>query len=427
MVTSGRHGIRGISRAIRCRRERAHEGGHPGRGRDVVSGPRFVPFAYGFRPFFLAAGLYAVVALAAWAWILAAGRTPFGAVPPLYWHGHEMLFGFIGAAIAGFLLTAVPSWTASRGFAGRPLVALSALWLAGRLAFAGAAVLSWPVLAVAELAFLPVLAFLIGRSLIRERNRNFPMLVIVAVLWGIDAWFLQALAVGDYAQASRALRAGIGVVLLLVTVVGGRIVPSFTANALRRRGIEAEIRSHPAIEAVTIVSMALAVVVDAMAPWHWAAGAIATVAALAQAARLSGWRSLRTLDEPIVWVLHAAYAWLPLGLALKAMYLLVGVAWAAQWLHALTIGAAATMILAVMTRASLGHSGRPLVVARSIAVAYLLLLASALARVFGPTLFPSSYVATVEAAALLWLAAFAIYVVAYAPILTRERADGKPG
>ena len=392
-----------------------------------MSGPRFVPFAYGFRPFFLAAGLYAVIALAAWAWILAAGRAPFGAVPPLFWHGHEMLFGFIGAAIAGFLLTAVPSWTASRGFAGGPLVALSALWLAGRLAFAGAAVLPWPVLAAAELAFLPVLAFLIGRSLLRERNRNFPMLVIVAVLWGIDAWFLQALAASDYALASRALRAGIGVVLLLVTVIGGRIVPSFTANALRRRGIEAEIRTGPVVEAVAIASMAAAVVADAMVPWHWAAGAVAAVAALAQAARLWGWRSLRTLDEPIVWVLHAAYAWLPLGLALKAVYLLAGAPWAAQWLHALSIGAAALMILAVMTRAALGHTGRPLVVSRSVAVAYLLLLGAALARVFGSALVPAHYLGTVETAALLWIAAFTIYVVVYAPILTRERADGKPG
>jgi len=149
-----------------------------------VSRARYVPFAYGFRPFFLAAGLYAVIAVGAWAWILVAGRAPFGELPPHLWHGHEMLFGFIGAAIAGFLLTAVPSWTGSRGFAGAPLVLLSALWLAGRVAFASAAVLPWPAVAAAELAFLPLLAFLIGRSLVQERNRNFPMLVIVAVLWG---------------------------------------------------------------------------------------------------------------------------------------------------------------------------------------------------------------------------------------------------
>jgi uncharacterized protein involved in response to NO len=392
-----------------------------------VSRARYVPFAYGFRPFFLAAGLYAVIAVGAWAWILVAGRAPFGELPPHLWHGHEMLFGFIGAAIAGFLLTAVPSWTGSRGFAGAPLVLLSALWLAGRVAFASAAVLPWPAVAAAELAFLPLLAFLIGRSLVQERNRNFPMLVIVAVLWGIDGWFLWALAAADYLQAGLALRTGIGVLLLLVTVIGGRIVPAFTANALRARGIAAEITTRKPVEVATIGSMALAVVVDALAPGQQAAGIVALIAALAQAVRLAGWRSLRTFDDPIVWVLHAAYAWLPLGLALKAVHLLAGAPWAAQWLHALTIGVAAMMIMAVMTRASLGHTGRPLVVARSIAVAYALLLGAALVRVFGPALLPASYLATVETAALLWIAAFAIYVAVYAPILTRERADGKPG
>ncbi len=392
-----------------------------------MSGPRFVPFAYGFRPFFLAAGLYALIAVGAWVFILATGRAPFGGIPAHLWHGHEMLFGFIGAAVAGFLLTAVPSWTGSRGFAGAPLVALAALWLAGRLAFAGAGTLPWPAIAVAELSFLPLLAFLIGRSLLRERNRNFPMLVIVAVLWGIDAWFLQAAAAGDLAGAGLALRVGIGVVLVLLTVIGGRIVPAFTASALRVRGIAAQITTWKPVEVAVIGSMALAVVVDGVAPGSRAAGVVALFAAITQAVRLSGWRSLRTLDAPIVWVLHAAYAWLPLGLLLKAVHLLTGAPWAAQWLHALTIGAAATMIMAVMTRASLGHTGRPLVVGRSIALAYALLLGAAVVRVFGPALVPASYLGTVEAAAILWIAAFAIYVIVYAPVLTLERADGKPG
>jgi uncharacterized protein involved in response to NO len=235
-----------------------------------------------------------VVAIGAWAWILASGRAPFGGLPPHLWHGHEMLFGFIGAAIAGFLLTAVPSWTGSRGFAGAPLVLLSALWLAGRIAFAGAAFLPWALVAAAELAFLPLLAFLIGRSLIRERNRNFPMLVIVSVLWGIDAWCLGALAAADFGQAGLALRTGIGVVLLLVTIIGGRIVPAFTANALRARGIAVEVMTRKPVEAAAVGAMAMAVLVDALAPGGRAAGLVALFATLAQALRLSGWRSLRS-------------------------------------------------------------------------------------------------------------------------------------
>lgn len=393
---------------------------------EMATDSRFVPFAYGFRPFFLVAGLYAVIAIAGWAWIFATGRVPSAALPPFLWHGHEMLFGFIGAAIAGFLLTAVPSWTGTRGFAGAPLVALAILWLAGRVAFAAAGALPPLWLAVCELSFLPLLAFLIGRTLLRTRNRNFPMLIIIAVLWAIDAWFLYAIANGELALASRALRVGIDLVVLLITVIGGRIVPNFTASALRQRGIEATIRSRPPVERVTIGSMVLMVLIDLVAPWHWAAWVVAGIAAIAQAVRMSGWRSLRTLSDPIVWVLHAAYAWLPIGLALKAVNLAGGAAWAAHWQHALTIGAAATMILAVTTRASLGHTGRPLVVARSIAVAYLLLLLAALVRVFGPAVMPD-YLVTIEAAALLWIAAFGIYVVVYAPILTRPRVDQRPG
>lgn len=387
---------------------------------------RFVPFAYGFRPFFLLAGLYAVILMAAWLWIYSRGLAPLGSLPPFLWHGHEMLFGFIGAAIAGFLLTAVPSWTGTRGFAGPPLIALTVLWLAGRIAFAAAGSLSPLWLAVCELSFLPLLAILIGRTLLRSHNRNFPMLIIIMVLWAIDAWFLYSIANGELALASRALRVGIDLVLLLVTVIGGRIVPSFTASALRQQGIEAAIRSRPLVERVTIGSMVLVVLIDLVAPWHWAAWAVAAIAAVAQAVRMSGWRSLRTLSSPIVWVLHAGYAWLPVGLALKAFYLASGAAWAAQWQHALTIGAAATMIMAVTTRASLGHTGRPLVVSRSIGIAYLLLILAALVRVIAPAVM-SNYLATIEAAALLWIVAFGIYVVVYAPILMKPRVDQRPG
>lgn len=388
---------------------------------------RFVPFAYGFRPFFLVAGWFAIIAIVAWVWMFATAAAPLGELPPYLWHGHEMLYGFIAAAIAGFLLTAVPSWTGTRGFAGTPLVVLTVLWLAGRIAFACAAKVPPVVLVLAELSFLPMLAFLIGRTLLRERNRNFPMLFILAALWLIDAWFLYGILRGDPAIGSRALRVGIGLVMVLVTVIGGRIVPNFTASALRKRGIAVEIRSRAWVERITIGSMVLAVLVDAFFPVNWLAALVAAVAAIAQAVRLSGWRSLKTLAEPIVWVLHAAYAWLPIGLALKAAYLSTGATWAFQWQHALTIGAAATMIMAVTTRASLGHTGRPLVVSRSIGIAYLLLVAAAAVRVFGPALLPSAYLATIETAALLWIVAFAIYVVVYTPILTLSRVDGKSG
>ena len=384
-------------------------------------------FAYGFRPFFWAAGAFALLGIAAWLWIQMTGVLPLRGHPPQVWHGHEMLFGFIGAAIAGFLLTAVPSWTGARGFAGAPLILLVALWLAGRLAFAAADALPLALVAVCELAFFPALVLLLAPPLLRSRNRNTPLLLVLLAIWVSDAVFLFALARGDVLLARVTLLVAIDVVLLLVTVIGGRIVPVFTANALRSRGVEPGIRSSRWLDGVVIGAMVLVVLVDAAAPWRSTAGVIAACAAAAQAWRMSRWRSTRTFHEPLVWSLHLAYAWLPVGLALKAAYLLTGGAWAAQWLHALTIGVAASMVLAVMTRAALGHTGRPLVAARTTAVAYTLLSVAALVRVITPSLAVVEYRWTVIGAGVLWIAAFALFLVTYTPILIRPRVDGRAG
>jgi uncharacterized protein involved in response to NO len=392
-----------------------------------VNRARFSLFAYGFRPFFLAAGAYALVALAAWLWIYGNGGSVGVGMAPQHWHGHEMLFGFIGAAIGGFLLTAVPSWTGARGFAGRPLILVCLAWLAGRVAFLGAAWIPLPLLAVAELIFLPSLIALVAPPLLRERNRNTPLLIVLMVLWATNVAFIVALARMDVVLASAALRTGINVVLLLVTVIGGRIVPSFTANALRAKGKAVAMRRIAWLEYAVIGLMAAIIVVDVVMPFSRTAAVVAGLAAIAQAVRMLGWQGHHTLNEPIVWVLHAAYVWLPIGLALKCIALLTGADWAAHWLHALTIGVAAMMILAVMTRASLGHTGRPLRVAGSIAMAYGLLILAVTVRVFGPVIAPSAYLETVLTAGICWLLAFGIYVVVYAPILARPRADGRPG
>lgn len=389
---------------------------------------RFVPFAYGFRPFFLAAGWYALIALGAWLFLYRAGAAPFGSLPAFLWHAHEMLFGFVAAAIAGFMLTAVPSWTGSRGYAGRPLILLVCLWLAGRAAMAAAGVLPFRLVAVAELAFLPALAITLAPALFRSTNRNRPLLTVILALWGTDAVFLYALADFDVLLASRALRIALGIVLLLVTVIGGRIVPAFTAAALRNRAvIDVKVRTWPPVERLAIGGMVAVILFDVVAPAHWTAGAIALITALAQAARMTGWQTLRTLKDPIVWVLHFAYAWLPIGLFLKAISMLTGAAWALHWPHALGAGAAATMILAVMTRASLGHTGRPLVVAKPIAWAYAFLIAATVVRVFGQAVLPLDYAHIVVCAGLLWTAAFLLYAWVYTPILLSPRADGKVG
>jgi uncharacterized protein involved in response to NO len=385
-------------------------------------------FSYGFRPFFLAAGLTGLLAVPAWLWLYHSGVSPLGPVSGQLWHGHEMIFGFIVAAVAGFLLTAVPSWTGSRGFGGAPLVALTAIWLAGRAAFAAFDQLPLVLVAIVELAFLPGILVLVAPPTLRERNRNMPMLAIVAVAWLADATSLVAIARGDAALGSLALHAALNVILLLLTIVGGRIVPAFTSNALRRGDQSFSIHTYPWLERILPGAMVLNLLVDLWQPALTVpAGLLAAVLAVLQGWRLSGWRSLRARGEPMLWVLHIAYAWLPAGFALKAAALLAGADWARFWLHAFGSGAAALMILAVMTRTTLGHTGRPLVVPRSIAVAYLLLCAAALLRVVAPSIWAAEYSGVLLAAGLCWSAAFAIFVAVYAPMLTRPRVDGKTG
>jgi len=387
----------------------------------------FALFAYGFRPFFLLAGLSAALAIPIWLALYMGGIPLLPALPPQMWHSHEMLYGFVAAAVAGFLLTAVPSWTGAKGFAGRPLIALTFAWLLGRAAFVLAGVLPVWLVVASELAFLPGLAVLLAPPLLRSRNRNTPLLVVLAALWLTDAAFLTALVRQDPVLASHSLRIAVDVMLLVVTVIGGRIVPAFTANALRRRGETADVRNRPWLERTLIALMVLVALVDLWQPDGLAAGWLAALVALAQALRLSGWRSLRVGGEAILWVLHVGYAWLPIGFALKALWLLAGAGWAAHWLHALTMGVFGTMILAVMTRAILGHTGRALVVSKSIAAAYAMLTLSVAARVFASGLWPSHYLWVLLASGLLWTAAFAVYVIVYAPILLLPRADGKPG
>lgn len=384
-------------------------------------------FRYGFRPFFLGAGLLAALMIPWWAGAFVFG-VPLGtAWPAALWHGHEMLFGFICAAIAGFLLTAVPSWTGARGIAGWPLVAVSGLWVLGRVLVAVSAIFPLPLVAAVDLLFLPALGSLVLPPLLRARNRNAPLLAVLAALWTANLAFYWGLAADDVAFARHALLIGIDIVLLLVTVIGGRIVPAFTSAALKQCGVGAMLRISPFLTPLAVGAMLALIASDLFTLESRLAGAVALVAGAIHAVRLAQWGGWRALRMPIVSVLHIAYLWLPLGLALKALALLFGMALGAFYLHALTIGAAATMILAVITRASLGHTGRPLLVSRSTVCAYALLTAAAAVRVFGPVSLAVSYRAIILIAASLWTAAFALFLAGYAPILLAPRADGKPG
>ncbi len=384
-------------------------------------------FAYGFRPHFLLAGLAALVLIPLWALSFVAGMPLGSAWPPTLWHGHEMLFGFITCAMAGFLLTAVPSWTGQKGYAGAPLVALALVWLIARIMIWSSSL--WPpvITAAADLAFLPLLAVLVLVPLARQRNRNTPLLLVLGLLWLTNLVFHLAVIRNNPPLARHALMLGIDIVLVLVTIIGGRIVPAFTATALRQQGMQSALPSRPVLTVMAVAIMVLIAVGDVLWPETRIAGMLAGIAAVVQGLRLSQWRSLQTLRQPIVWILHLAYAWLPLGLALKAAALLGGYAIGAFWLHALTIGALATMITAVMTRASLGHTGRALVVHPLTTVGYVMLTTAAIVRVFGLTALRLSYPQVVILTASFWTVSFALFVGVYAPILWGPRADGKHG
>ena len=384
-------------------------------------------FAYGFRPFFFFCGLYALLVVPAWLLIRASDMLPLDGLPPQLWHAHEMLFGFTAAAITGFLLSGVPSWTRNRGFGGLPVFSLSLVWLAGRAAFALAPFCSLPVLAAMELAFLPALIALIAPPIIRERNRNIAMLAVLAALWIADAAFLFAIARIDAELASRALLTAMNIILLLLTIVGGRILPAFTSNALRRANASFSLHRYAWLETLLPIAMIAVIIADIWPPVPGLHGGLAILVAILHGLRLSGWRSLRTRGDPMLWVLHLAYAWLPIGFALKGLVLLDNAAWAQHWQHAFGIGAIATMILAVSTRTALGHTGRPLRVGRPIVVAYLLLALAGALRVAGPVFWPDSYSGVLLATGISWVSAFLIFIAVYGPILGRPRVDGKPG
>ena len=378
---------------------------------------------YGFRPFFLLAGFHALLALPLWIMLLH-GRSPLQpALPAFAWHAHGMLYGFVTAAIAGFLLTAVPSWTGRRGFAGAPLAGLVLLWLAGRLLMTFPSSLAPGWVAAVDLAFLPTLALTLLPALIHSgKRRNFVFIGLLALLFASNLQFHL-----DASYDSGTLRLGLNTMLLMLTLLGGRMIPAFTSAGLKQCGLETRIGRCRLLGRATLLAVAGVLIVDLIDPGGRLATLIAASAALLLLVQLSRWQGQHTLRTPILWVLHVAYAWLPVCLALKAAALAGLPIAGSAWLHALTVGAMASMIIGVMSRASLGHTGRELIAPRSIVLAYLLLTGAALARVFGPLFHPAAALGWFDLSALLWCLAFALFVVVYTPILCRPRADGRPG
>ncbi|HTO40647.1 MAG TPA: NnrS family protein [Rhizomicrobium sp.] len=388
-----------------------------------------VTFAYGFRPFFLLAGLAAIFNMALWlAVYFLPGLWPDTAIAPVYWHAHEMLFGFVAAAIGGFLLTAVPGWAGRKPYAGWPLGSLVAIWLVGRVVMMPWCTLSPVVTAIADLAFFPALALALAPPLLRAgklRNLGFVPALLALFLANL-CFHLGQLGAWEGAEHAG-LSIGIDIVLLLITVVGGRIIPGFTRNGLVRHAITIQMTARPMLDGAAIAAMLAVLLTDVIAPQSQESGIVALIAAALQATRLAQWQGHRALREPLVWVLHAGYAWLVIGLLLKGLWLVADVSLAAKYIHAFTTGAFATMILAVMTRAALGHTGRTLVAPQGAVAAYVFVTLAAVIRVFGHWFAPTHYDTAIAFAGAFWISAFGLFVLSYGRILTTPRIDGKPG
>jgi uncharacterized protein involved in response to NO len=380
--------------------------------------------SYGFRPFFVLAALSAVVTLAVLFGGLLFGAWPIDGLPPSRWHGHEMLFGFVAAAIAGFLLTAVPTWTNRPPLTGMPLAGLALLWLAGRVVWSPGLGLHDTPLALIDALFFPAIAVAAGSALVPARNyRNLPFLLILALFTAADVVFIAVRLGWMQAIPFDPLRFAANLVQLMIAVIGGRIIPLFTRNALTNAGVAVSIASAAWLDRAALAAVAAVIAVDLVQPDGRAAGAAAGAAALLLAARMLRWHGHRTLGMPIVWVLHVGHAWVVVALALKCAWILGSAAWAANWLHALTAGAFGTMILGVMTRVALGHTGRPLKVSPSIAVAYVLVAIGAAARVAAPVFAPDYYWQSLTAAMIAWTSAFVIFLAVYWRILLSPRVQ----
>ena len=383
-------------------------------------------FSYGFRPFFLGGALWASLAMVLWSAML------FGAAPlpivldPVSWHAHAFLFGYLGAAIAGFLLTAVPNWTGNLPIVGWSLAGLGAVWLAGRIAMSVSAYLPVMAVALVDLAFPTMLLLFLAREIVVGRNwKNVIVLVLYSVYLIANALFHWDAANGGYAAGGIGFRLGLAASLMLIAVIGGRVVPSFTRNWLVKAGQDRlPVPPMQGFDKVCLLGLLVALFAWVLTPDARVAGVLLLAAGLMHAALLWRWRGLASLGEPLVWVLHLAYAFLPLGAVFLGVAIML--AWfelQAASLHVWSIGAIGTMTLAIMTRASLGHTGAALKADTGTVLIYLSLPAALLCRL-AAVLAPEPQVFYLGTA-VFWVTGFLGFAVLYGPrlLLPRARSD----
>jgi uncharacterized protein involved in response to NO len=368
--------------------------------------------ALGFRPFYLLAAAFSAVAIVFWVAQVEGRIGPLGFLSGVLWHQHEMVFGFALAVIAGFLMTAGRLWTGLPTPVGLPLALIALHWLAARLTMAtGPATLALLV----DGSFPFVLAAVMAKVIFGSKNtRNYFVVLLLTALGIANLAFHFG-----YAQG---VKGALYLVLVLVVVIAGRVIPPFTGNAIPR----ARIRRRPKLDQAAVAFTLLAFLADFFGFGAWIVAPLALAAAAVHAVRQWGWDPLATRGVPLVWIMHLSHAWFPVGLVLLALSA-AGAIPSAPAVHALGMGAMGGMIIAMITRTALGHTGRPLAAGRAEVAAYVLLHAAVVIRVVAGLAPQWGYMAMMGVTGLLWAAAFVVYLVVYAPRLAQPRLDGKPG
>ncbi|MEH6629696.1 MAG: NnrS family protein [Halopseudomonas aestusnigri] len=384
----------------------------------------------GFRPFFLSGAFYALLVLCLWILSLTGHLEYDTFIAPSLIHGHEMLYGFGVAAIAGFILTAMPNWTNTPPLSGLPLAGLYSLWLLGRISLWAGTSIPFVALATIDLLFLPTLALMTARVLYKAGNKKNLMLPGVFVVLAVFnlAFYLSEMDILDVSSRTI-LEAAISVLILLITIIGGRIVPAFTRNTLRSQGVMVEVSAPSKLSMICIIGTFGMVLGDLFVSVNWPEifFAFCLILALVQLARLYFWKGWLTLNDPLLWSMHLGYLWIPVGLLLKSYGLYeYGYFWEGA-LHALTTGAIATMVLVVMIRAGLGHSGSPLQSSFLLTSALISVTLAAIFRVAQSVYEGPLSVPILHISGLLWTIAFGFYVIHFLPIMLKPRLDGKPG
>jgi len=374
----------------------------------------------GFRPFYIGGALLAALSVPLWVAAFLGWMQLTQGVPPLLWHAHEMLFGFAMAIIVGFLLTAGQNWTGLPTPRGAKLGALVLLWLAARVASLTG---PYALYAVLDVALLPLVAAILVSILLRSRNyRNLPLALLLLLLATANLVFHLAVAGVLKVPVMTPLLAALALVLVIECVMAGRVIPAFTMAVTPGLKLVAT----KWLEWFTLGFTALGLALWVAAAPSVIGAVVLALAAVLQIKRLLGWRPALTLRRPILWILHAAYAWIPVGLGMLA---LAQMGWIppSAGVHALAVGATGGLIVGMITRTARGHTGRALQVSKAEVLAYALVMAAALLRVLLPLVAPAGYTFTLVAAGLAWSVAFLIYLWVFTPWLMRTRLDGKDG